>query len=74
MSAAGAYDCLRATAVAQSLSDGRVIPAGMEGLVLKAMPDGTCLVELAFRPQRANRDGDFALAALPAGQYDIVKP
>jgi hypothetical protein len=73
MSAARACDPVRTTAVAQSLFDGRLIPAGMEGVILEIMADGTCLVELVLTPQTANRDGDFVLAVLAAGQYEINK-
>jgi len=36
----------------------------MQGTVLETRPDGSCLVELAFTPQTAEQDGDFAVAAL----------
>jgi hypothetical protein len=36
------------------------------------MSDGTCLVELAFRPQTADQDGDFVQAVLAEGQYEII--
>lgn len=74
MTAARPYDSVRTTAAAESLYDGRVIPAGMRGAVLEVMPDGTCLVELAFRPQTADQDGDFVLANLAEGQYEIINP
>jgi hypothetical protein len=38
------------------------------------MPDGTCLVELAFMAQTADQDGDFAQAVLAEGQYEIIEP
>jgi hypothetical protein len=43
-------------------------------VVLEAMPDGTCLVELAFTPQTADQDGDFVQAVLAEEQYEIIKP
>jgi hypothetical protein len=30
--------------------------------------------ELTFRPQTADQDGDFALAVLTEGQYEIIRP
>ena len=74
MTAARPYDSVRTTAPAESLFDGRVIPAGMEGTVLEVMPDGTCLAELAFRPQTADQDGDFVQAVLTEGRYEITRP
>lgn len=74
MTSARQYDSVRTTATAESLFDGRLIPAGKEGVVLEAMPDGTCLVELTFAPQTADKDGDFVLAELAEGQYEIIKP
>jgi hypothetical protein len=46
----------------------------MEGAVVEVMPDGTCLVELAFRPQTADQHGDFVQAVLTEGQYEIIEP
>ena len=74
MTAPQPFDSVRTTAAAESIFDGRTIPAGMEGAVLEVMPDGTCLAELAFRPQTADQDGDFAIAFLTEGQYEIVRP
>lgn len=74
MTAARQYDSVHTTAAAESLFDGRTIPAGMEGVVLEAKPDGTCLVELAFTPQTADQDGDFVQAVLAEGQYEIIDP
>jgi hypothetical protein len=74
MTAARQYDSVRITVAAESLFDGRTIPAGMEGVVLEAKPDGTCLVELAFAPQTADQDGDFVQAVLSEGQYEIINP
>jgi hypothetical protein len=73
MTAARQYDSVRTTVAAESLFDERTIPAGMEGVVLEVKPDGTCLVELAFRPQTADEDGDFVQAVLTEGQYEIIK-
>jgi len=74
MTAARQFDSLRITVPALSLFDGRAVPAGMGGAVLEVMPDGTCLVELAFRAQTADQDGDFVQAVLAEGQYEIIKP
>jgi hypothetical protein len=74
MTAARQYDSVRTTVAAESLFDGRAIPAGMEGVVLEAKPDGTCLVELAFTRQTADQDSDFVQAVLTEGQYEIIKP
>jgi hypothetical protein len=74
MTAARQYDSVRTTAAAESLFDGRAIPAGMEGVVLEANPDGTCLVEVTFTPQTADRAGDFGQAVLAEGQYEIISP
>jgi hypothetical protein len=30
-------------------------------------------VELTFRPQTADEDGDFVLAVLAEGQYEVIK-
>jgi hypothetical protein len=30
------------------------------------------LIEVAFTPQTADQDGDFAQAVLPEGQYEII--
>jgi hypothetical protein len=70
MTAARADDSVRTTAAAESLFDGRALPAGVAGVVLEAMPDGTCLAELAVTPQTAGRDGDF----FPAFQVSHVAP
>jgi hypothetical protein len=74
MTAARQYDSVRTTAAAESLFGHRAIPAGVEGMVLEAKPDGTCLVELALTPQTADHDGDFAQAVLAEGQYEIISP
>jgi hypothetical protein len=74
MTAARQYDSVRTTMPAVSLFDGRTIPAGMVGAVLEVLPDGTCLVELAFRPQTADQDGDFVQTELAEGQYEIIAP
>jgi hypothetical protein len=74
MTAAKQYDSVRTTADAESIFDGRTIPAGMEGVVLEAMPDGACLVEVAFAPQTADSDGDFAQALVAEDQYEIIQP
>jgi hypothetical protein len=74
MTAARQYDSVRTTAAAESLFDGRTIPAGTKGVVLEAKPDGTCLVEVVFTPQTADQDGDFVQAVLSEGQYEIIKP
>lgn len=44
----------------------------MRGAVLEVMPDGTCLVKLAIRPQTAYQDGDFVQVVLTQGQYEII--
>jgi hypothetical protein len=46
----------------------------MVGAVLEVLPDGNCLVELAFRPQTADQHGDFVQAVLTEGQYEIIEP
>jgi hypothetical protein len=74
MTAARQGDSVRTTAAAESLFDGRAIPAGMEGVILEAKPDGTCLVELTLTPQTADQDGDFVQAVLAEGQYEIITP
>jgi hypothetical protein len=74
MTAARQYDWVRTTAAARSIFDGRTIPAGTQGMVLEARPDGTCLVEVTFLPQTASHDGDFAQAVLAEDQYEIIQP
>jgi hypothetical protein len=73
MTAAKQYDSVRTTTDASSIFDGRVIPAGTEGAVLEARPDGSCLIEIAFSPQTADADGDFAQVLLTEGQYVIIE-
>jgi hypothetical protein len=73
MTPAKQYDSVRTTADTESIFDGRTIPAGTEGVVLEAMPDGACLVEVAFAPQTADSDGDFAQAMVAGDQYEIVQ-
>jgi hypothetical protein len=73
VTAARQYDSVRTTAAAESLFDGRAIPAGMEGMVLEVHRDGTCLVEPVFRPQTSDLEGDFVLAELAEGQYEIIR-
>lgn len=51
MTAARACDWTRTTAAAVSLFGGRAVPAGLDGVVLAAMPDGTCLAELVVTPR-----------------------
>jgi hypothetical protein len=68
------YDSVRTTAAAESVFDGRIIPAGTEGVVLEARADGTCLVELALTPQTSSRDGDFMQAVFVKGQYQVIDP
>jgi hypothetical protein len=46
----------------------------MEGVVLEARADGTCLAELALVPQAPGRDGDFVQAVLAEGQYQVIDP
>jgi hypothetical protein len=72
MTSVAQYDSMRTTVVAASPFDSRSIPAGMEGTVLEARPDGSCLVELAFRAQTAEQDGDFVQAELTEGQYEVI--
>ena len=74
MSEARQFGSVRTTAAASSLFDDRVIPAGTRGTVLETGPDGTCLVEVAFAPQTAGQDGDFAHAVVKAGQYEVITP
>jgi hypothetical protein len=74
MTAARQNDSVRTTTAAGSLFDGRTIPAGTEGVVLEAEPDGTCLVEPAITPQTADQDGGFVQAMLTEGQYQIITP
>jgi hypothetical protein len=74
MTAARQLDSVRLTAPAVNLFDGRIVPEGMVGAVLAVMSDGTCLVELAFRPQTADQDGDFAQAMVAEDQYEIIAP
>jgi hypothetical protein len=66
------FDVVRTTVVAASLSDSRSIPAGMQGTVLETRPDGSCLVELTFTPQTAEQDGDFVVAMLSEGHYEVI--
>jgi hypothetical protein len=64
---------IRTTADAESIFDGRTIPAGMKGTVLEVRSDGSCLVEFAFAPQTADSDGDFVQGILTREQYDIIE-
>lgn len=74
MTPAKQYDSVRTTADTESIFDGRIIPAGAEGIVLETMPDGTCLVEVAFAAQTADSNGDFAQAMVAEDQYEIIQP
>ena len=65
---------MRTTTAAESPFDGRIIPAGIERVVLAAKPDGTCLVELAFTQQTADHDGDFVQALFAEAQYQVINP
>jgi len=73
MTAAKEYGLIRTTADAESIFDGRTIPAGMKGTVLEARSDGSCLVEFAFAPQTADSDGDFVQGILTRDQYEIIE-
>jgi len=44
----------------------------MEGVVLAAKPDGTCLAEMAFTPQTADQDGDYARTS--GGRTGLTRP
>lgn len=61
------------TADAESIFDGRTIPAGMKGTVLEARSDGSCLAEFAFAPQTADSDGDFVQGILTRDQYEVIE-
>jgi len=74
MTAARQNSSVRTTAAAESIFDGRAIPAGTEGMVLEARPDGTCLVEVTLMPQTASDDGDFAQIVITPDQYEIIQP
>lgn len=65
-------DLVRLTAPAGTLFGAAVIPAGADGVVLMAWPDGACLAEFALRPQSAGHDGEPARAALAASQYEVT--
>jgi hypothetical protein len=65
-------DSVRTMVEAESLFDGRTVPAGLEGFVVHAGDDGSVLVELALRPQTATEDGDFVQVELNAGQYEVI--
>ena len=71
MTAVREYGLIRTTADAESIFDGRTIPAGMKGTVLEARSDGSCLAEFAFTPQTA--DGDFVQSILTRDQYEIIE-
>ena len=64
---------IRTTADAESIFDGRTIPAGMKGTVLEARSDGSCLAEFAFAPQTADSDGDFVQGILTRDQYEVIE-
>lgn len=72
MTTAKEYGLIRTTAAAESIFDGRTIPAGMKGTVLEARPDGSCLAEFAFAPQNADGDGDFVQGILTRDQYEVI--
>jgi hypothetical protein len=73
MTAAREYGLIRTTADTESIFDGGTIPAGMQGTVLEAKPDGSCLAEFAFAPQTADSDGDFVQGILTRDQYEIIE-
>ena len=45
----------------------------MQGTVLEARPDGSCLAEFAFTPQTEESNGDFAQGIFSRGQYEIIE-
>lgn len=73
MSAVREYGLIRTTADAESIFDGRTIPAGMKGTVLEARSDGSCLAEFAFAPQTAESDGDFVQGIFARDQYEVIE-
>lgn len=58
---------------AESIFDGRTISAGMQGTVLEARSDRSCLAEFAFAPRTADSDGDFVPGILTRDQYEIIE-
>jgi hypothetical protein len=68
MSGAREYDPVRTTTAAESVPGERVVPAGAEGAVPGARPDGSCLAEAARTPQTA--DGGLRCPTIP-GQGSI---
>jgi hypothetical protein len=73
MTAVRENELIRTTADAESIFDGRTIPAGMKGTVLEARSDGSCLAEFAFAPQTADSDGDFVQGILTRDQYEVIE-
>jgi hypothetical protein len=73
MTAAREYGLIRTTADAESIFDGRTIPAGRKGTVLEARSDGSCLAEFAFAPQTVDTDGDFVQGILTRHQYEVIE-
>jgi hypothetical protein len=73
MNGAREYDSVRTMTATESVFDRRVVPAGAEGAVLDARPDGSCLVEVALAPQTADDDGDFVQVVLADGQYEVIQ-
>jgi hypothetical protein len=50
-----------------------VVPAGTEGAVLNAGPDGSCLAGVALAPRTADDDGDFVQVVLADGQDEVIR-
>jgi hypothetical protein len=74
MSAARQLDRVRTKADAESVFDGRTVPVGVEGTVLEARADGTCVAEVALTPQiGSGGDGDFVLIVLAQDQYEVLQ-
>jgi hypothetical protein len=64
---------VRTTVATESVFDGRTIPAGAEGTILEARPDGTCLAEVTLTPQTDGQEGDFAQIVLAQDEYEIIQ-
>lgn len=49
----------------------RTVPAGTEGTVIYVKGE-ECLVEVTFREQTEEDDGDFGQVAVLPGQYEVI--
>jgi hypothetical protein len=73
MTAAKQLDLVPRKVAAESIFDGRIIPASVEGTVVEARADGTSMAEVALTPQSGSKDCDFVLIVLAQDEYEALQ-